>query len=72
MTSSRFTIWFTIVCVIMVLFGIMYAVLGLGVLPVDGRVLASWSGAIYGAMMVSWGITLFFVGRTAFIGTTLR
>lgn len=66
MTARRLTPWFTVVSVIMVLFGIIYAVLGLGVLPVARAVLAPWEGAIYGAMMMGWGISLAFLGRTAF------
>lgn len=66
MTARRLTSWFTVVAVIMVIFGIVYAVLGLGILPVARNVLASWEGAIYGAMMMGWGLTLVSLGRTAF------
>jgi len=48
-----------------VLFGILYAFFGLGVLPVDRQVLLQWESALYGAIMMGWGVTLFFVGRLA-------
>lgn len=48
----------------MVLWGVAFAFFGLGILPVDRRVLLSWESAIYGAIMMGWGTTLFLVGRT--------
>lgn len=51
--------------VILVLWGVVFTVFGLGVLPVDRRVLLQWESALYGAIMLGWGTTLFFVGRIA-------
>lgn len=45
--------------------GVVFAVFGLGILPVDRAVLEAWESAIYGAIMLGWGTTLFFVGRLA-------
>jgi len=51
---------------ILVLWGAVFSFLGLGILPVDRRVLLSWESAMYGAIMIGWGTTLFLVGRVAF------
>lgn len=66
MKPERMLQWFSVVSIILVLFGILYAFLGLGILPVDRDVLLQWESALYGAIMIGWGITLFFVGRLAF------
>jgi hypothetical protein len=59
-------IWFSTVSIILVLFGILYTFWGLGILPVQRDVLLQWESALYGAIMMGWGTTLFFVGRLAF------
>ena len=59
-------VWFRVVSVILILFGIFYAFWGLGILPVQRDVLLSWESALYGAIMMGWGTTLLFVGRLAF------
>src|SRR3984957_11713226 len=56
-------IWFSVVSTILVLFGIVYTSLGLAILPVDRETLLPWEGAIYGALMMGWGTTLFCDGR---------
>lgn len=66
MKSRQMMIWFSIVSIILVLFGVLYAFWGLSILPVDKDVLLQWESALYGAIMMGWGITLFFVGRLAF------
>ena len=58
--------WFSTVSIILVLAGIVFAFLGLRILPVHGDVLLQWESAIYGAIMIGWGTTLFLVGRLAF------
>ena len=58
--------WFSTVSIILVLAGIVFAFLGLRILPVHADVLLQWESAIYGAIMMGWGTTLFFVGRLAF------
>jgi hypothetical protein len=65
MSSKRALFWFSAVSVILVLWGVVFAFFGLGVLPVDRDVLLSWESAIYGAIMMGWGTTLFLVGRVA-------
>jgi hypothetical protein len=65
--NIRFSMtWFCSVSLILMLVGIVFAFWGLGILPVDRDVLLHWGSAIYGAIMIGWGITLFLVGRIAF------
>src|SRR6266540_3176860 len=66
MKQKRMAVWFSTVSIILVLFGILYAFFGLGILPVHRDVLLRWESALYGAIMMGWGTTLFFVGRVAF------
>ena len=66
MRNQPFALWFAIVSVILVLFGILYIFVGLKVLPVQRDVLLDWESALYGALMIGWGITLLLVGRLAF------
>ncbi len=58
--------WFSVVSVILVLAGAIFAFFGLGILPVSKDVLLQWESAIYGAIMIGWGATLFLAGRLAF------
>jgi len=50
----------------MVVLGAVFAIFGLGMLPVHGKVFLPWLNAVYGATFMGWGATLFFVGRLAF------
>jgi hypothetical protein len=59
-------IWLSVVSTILVLFGIVYTLLGLAILPVDRETLLPCEGAIYGSLMRGWGTTLLSVGRLAF------
>jgi hypothetical protein len=63
MNPKRLVWWFSAVSLILVVWGVVFALFGLGVLPVDRNVLLAWESAIYGAIMMGWGTTLFFVGR---------
>ncbi len=58
--------WFSVISAILVLWGIVFAFFGLGILPVDREILLPWESAIYGAIMMGWGTTLFLAGRIAF------
>jgi hypothetical protein len=65
--NTRFSMtWFCSVSVVLMLVGIVFAFWGLGILPVNRDVLLHWESAIYGAIMIGWGMTLFLVGRIAF------
>ena len=66
MTPKLAMTLFCIVAGTLVLVGIVFSVFGLGILPVNKDVLLPWASAIYGAIMIGWGITLFLVGRIAF------
>jgi hypothetical protein len=57
---------FRIVSIILVAFGVLYVFWGLKVLPVDRAVVLDWTSALYGAIMMGWGVTLVLVGRIAF------
>jgi hypothetical protein len=58
--------WFSVVSAILVLVGVVFAFFGLDILPVSKSVLLQWESAIYGAIMIGWGTTLFLAGRLAF------
>ncbi len=58
--------WFCTIASILVLAGIVFSVFGLRILPVNEKVLLPWESAIYGAIMMGWGTSLFLVGRLAF------
>jgi hypothetical protein len=66
MKSKQMLVWFSTVSVILVLFGVLYAFFGLAILPVQRDVLLQWESALYGAIMMGWGTTLFLAGRLAF------
>jgi hypothetical protein len=66
MRKQPFALWFRIVSVILILFGILYVFVGLKVLPVQRNVLLDWESALYGGLMMGWGTTLLLVGRLAF------
>jgi len=59
-------LWFSAVSAILVLAGVVFAFFGLDILPVSKNVLLQWESAIYGAIMIGWGTTLFLAGRLAF------
>jgi uncharacterized membrane protein len=66
MSKQQFALWFRVVSVILVLFGLVYVFFGLKILPVSRTVLLDWESALYGAMMMGWGVTLLLVGGVAF------
>lgn len=66
MRKQPLALWFRIVSVILILFGILYVFVGLKVLPVQRNVLLDWESALYGALMMGWGTTLLLIGRLAF------
>jgi hypothetical protein len=62
----NFRAWFLTVSTILVLFGILYLFFGLKLLPVSREVLLPWESALYGAIMIGWGVTLLLAGKLAF------
>ena len=65
MSKQKSALWFRVVSIILVLFGLTYVFFGLKILPVKHNLL-EWESALYGAIMTGWGVTLLLVGRVAF------
>jgi heme/copper-type cytochrome/quinol oxidase subunit 3 len=71
MNKRKLALWFRVVSIILMFFGLLYVFFGLrifsdnvGLIPHD--VLLPWESALYGAIMLGWGTTLLLVGRIAF------
>jgi hypothetical protein len=71
MSGRASAIWFRVLTAILILFGLFFVLFGLRVfsdavplIPPD--TLLPWTSALYGTIMVGWGVTLFLVGRLAF------
>ena len=69
--NRRWSVWFRIVTAILILFGLFFMVFGLRtfseVVPIiPHKTLVPWESALYGTIMVGWGVTLYLVGRVAF------
>jgi hypothetical protein len=70
--KQKNALWFRAVATILIGFGILYTFVGLrlfsepgiGLIPKD--VILNWESALYGAIMIGWGVTLLLVGRIAF------
>jgi hypothetical protein len=67
LNKQQFALWFRVVSVILVLFGILYVFFGLKILPVSRAVLLDWESALYGAIMMGWGVTLL-IGLAVWLG----
>ena len=66
MSEKTLVLWFSVISVTLILWGVVFAMFGLDVLPIINRaVLLQWESALYGAIMIGWGTTLFLVGRVA-------
>jgi hypothetical protein len=65
MSQNGWRTWFGLVSIIAVMWGVVFAVFGLGILPLDRKTLLPWESALYGAVMIGWGTTLFLLGRLA-------
>lgn len=63
--SKRVIAWFSAISTILVLWGFVFAFFGLEILPVNRKALVGWESALYGAIMMGWGLTLVLVGRIA-------
>jgi hypothetical protein len=67
MRTKTLTLWFSIVSVVGMLWGIVFAFFGLGVLPLfNTDALIPWGNGVYGATLIGLSTTFFFVGRHAF------
>jgi hypothetical protein len=66
MSEKTLLLWFSVISVTLILWGVVFAAFGLDVLPIINRaVLLRWESALYGAVMIGWGTTLLLVGRAA-------
>lgn len=66
MNEKVLATWFSAIAAILVFFGLLNMVFGLGVLPVKDSAMLNWQTALYGSLMMGWGATLLMVGRFAF------
>ena len=70
MNSRRYAAWFWAVTTILILFGLLFVVCGLSIFSnialISREVLPPWESALYGSIMVGWGVTLLLAGRIAF------
>lgn len=71
MSKQRLALWFRIVTIILIGFGLLYFFFGLKIFSnnaplIPHDVLLDWESALYGAIMLGWGVTLFLLGRIAF------
>jgi hypothetical protein len=69
--EKRFATWFQVVSIILILFGFLYVFFGLKIFSdtiplIPHDVLLQWESALYGAIMLGWGVTLVLVGKVAF------
>jgi hypothetical protein len=71
MTKQQLALWFRVVTIILIGFGLLYFFFGLKIFSnnaplIPRNVLLDWESALYGAIMLGWGVTLFLLGRIAF------
>lgn len=71
MNSRKSAVWFRAVTIILILFGLLFVFFGLRIFSdnvalIPRDVLLPWESALYGAIMLGWGVTLLLVGRAAF------
>jgi len=71
MNKQRLALWFRVVTIILIGFGLLYFFFGLKIFSnnvslIPHNVLLDWESALYGAIMLGWGVTLFLLGRIAF------
>jgi hypothetical protein len=69
--KHKLSLWFRVVTIILIGFGLLYVFLGLKIFServalIPRSVLLDWESALYGAIMMGWGVTLLLVGRIAF------
>jgi len=71
MSKRQLAIWFRVVTIILILFGLLYVFFGLRIFSdnvalIPRAVLLPWESSLYGAIMLGWGVTLLAVGQIAF------
>lgn len=71
MNQQQIALWFRVVTTVLILFGLIFVFFGLRIFSdsvalIPHNVLLPWESALYGAIMLGWGVTLLLVGRVAF------
>ena len=67
MKTETLKLWFSVVSIIGMMWGVAFSFFGLAVIPVvDPAVLVPWGNGVYGATLIGLSATLFLVGRHAF------
>lgn len=71
MTKQQQALWFKVVTIILMAFGLFYYLFGFTfftdtVKLIPRSVLVDWEAALYGAVLFGWGVTLSLLGRLAF------
>ena len=71
MNKQQLALWFKVITIILIGFGLLYFFFGLKIFSnvaplIPPSVLLDWESALYGAIMLGWGVTLFLLGRIAF------
>lgn len=67
MDTKQLTLWFSIFAAIGILWGVVFSLFGLGVVPLfDTDVLIPWGNGVYGATLMGFSVTLLLAGRHAF------
>ena len=71
MSKQQLALWFRAITIILIGFGLLYFFFGLKIFSnvaplIPHDVLLDWESALYGAIMLGWGVTLFLLGRIAF------
>jgi hypothetical protein len=71
MNQQQMSLWFRVIAIILILFGLLYVFFGLRIFSdnvalIPHDVLLPWESSLYGAIMLGWGVTLLLVGPIAF------
>jgi hypothetical protein len=67
MSKKSLMLWFSFASVVGILWGVVFAFYGLGILPiVTPEALIPWGNGVYGATLIGLCATFFFAGRHAF------
>ena len=73
--ASPFSLWFLVVSVILIVAGSVFSLFGFTIFPISilPRVsLLPWVSGIYGSVLIGWGLSLYLIGRIAFIDRNPR
>lgn len=71
MNQRQIALWFNVITIVLILFGLVYVLFGLRIFSDDialipHDILLPWESSLYGAIMLGWGVTLILVGRVVF------